>query len=891
MNGPDGRAVLANLRAVLARDRKGFGWGVWRQGGAIEAGQGHWAAGHAFLWQLAGDPAEADRARQLVEQALRAVTAQDETWLYALLAEGVALAYDLCYDAWDEAFRREVAFWLERIAWTWTHEPRDWRPQDMTVAWRDLNPYGAELVLFRAAAGTCAMAVLGDPAPYPHADRGPADPSHEPRWVPRQGLLLDLPGKHPQPDVPRIEAPPGYEPGREVPVVPFADDQPLVRWIVATVPESPDWRPFDGAKDRDPLLALGGSAAARPEAGTRFKYLEAEGRFEPLPEERLFADAYTDFRPSVDLLRPEHHERQTLDLYYAVLDNDQPRFVKLHLGPRYLWWPKVWLGGVPVRDRQVVRLGAGRIPVLIQVRLPIQQTYYPYFPALYGLTDKSGRVRTRGRRAQWHYNWTVLRDAPVRPLPKADLWMTPRLAEADDPGPPWEAGRKAWKAAGEASATAPRSLQIALRSIRRYLDEYMGEHGWLVGNSDLDEASEVLLPLAHHARVALGLDLAAGLGEGLGWAPLLGIADGMSRWQNDRGPGSLWVPVGLGAVPEAYRGVAAWFCGESGAYEQRLGHTPIYVFVNQPWAVAAEPPDGRLPLALEDQKLGGFVFRSEWDPKACYAILESARTPSRNCALGGEFAVYGFGVPWVRRSYFGGGTAYYFNRGSTNSVTVENTWPVGGAEPRHVSLGPDGSGIVSLTMDRLFWGGQPREAVAESSGPSGGAWGWGVDWGDGGPVDVGIRAVRSFAADYSGKSGAPALYVVADRFTGAGDRTKTWRATITGRTVLSEPVQPDPKGAPLVARGNAVRLGGDDGGRAALQMTFLGAEDVRPVLAAAYQFLEVRAETKGDTFLVVMTLQEGDPPPVKVEGAGASVRVAVGGRTVRFDGERIVLGE
>jgi hypothetical protein len=63
------------------------------------------------------------------------------------------------------------------------------------------------------------------------------------------------------------------------------------------------------------------------------------------------------------------------------------------------------------------------------------------------------------------------------------------------------------------------------------------------------------------------------------------------------------------------------------------------------------------------------------------------------------------------------------------------------------------------------------------------------------------------------------------------------------------------------------------------------------VLAAAHQFLEVRAETRGDSFFVIMTLQEGDPPAVKVEGAGADATVTVGGRTVGFDGEKIALGE
>jgi hypothetical protein len=39
-----------------------------------------------------------------------------------------------------------------------------------------------------------------------------------------------------------------------------------------------------------------------------------------------------------------------------------------------------------------------------------------------------------------------------------------------------------------------------------------------------------------------------------------------------------------------------------------------------------------------------------------------------------------------------------------------------------------------------------------------------------------------------------------------------------------------------------------------------------------------------------MTLQPGSPPAGKVEGEGLAATVAVGGRTVAFDGQRIVLG-
>ena len=48
--------------------------------------------------------------------------------------------------------------------------------------------------------------------------------------------------------------------------------------------------------------------------------------------------------------------------------------------------------------------------------------------------------------------------------------------------------------------------------------------------------------------------------------------------------------------------------------------------------------------------------------------------------------------------------------------------------------------------------------------------------------------------------------------------------------------------------------------------------------------------TGGDSYFVVMTFQRGDAPKVAVEGAGLDAKVTVGGRTVRFDGWRIVIG-
>jgi hypothetical protein len=50
-----------------------------------------------------------------------------------------------------------------------------------------------------------------------------------------------------------------------------------------------------------------------------------------------------------------------------------------------------------------------------------------------------------------------------------------------------------------------------------------------------------------------------------------------------------------------------------------------------------------------------------------------------------------------------------------------------------------------------------------------------------------------------------------------------------------------------------------------------------------------RIKAKGEgSFLVVITIQRGDAPPVAIQGAGMEARATVGRQTVRFDGQKIV---
>ncbi len=139
----------------------------------------------------------------------------------------------------------------------------------------------------------------------------------------------------------------------------------------------------------------------------------------------------------------------------------------------------------------------------------------------------------------------------------------------------------------------------------------------------------------------------------------------------------------------------------------------------------------------------------------------------------------------------------------------------------------------------------------------------------GGPFE----GARVLGVDYSGRSGAPAVFVVADRLTGGGEVPRTW--------VLHVGME-----AEVEAREGGFTLTGPDG--YTLEATVLYPKGLafkstgnRPVA----NFLS--ANTDGDRVEVVMTVQKGKAPDVKAGDKGLDGKVTVGGVTVTKQGDAI----
>jgi hypothetical protein len=153
--------------------------------------------------------------------------------------------------------------------------------------------------------------------------------------------------------------------------------------------------------------------------------------------------------------------------------------------------------------------------------------------------------------------------------------------------------------------------------------------------------------------------------------------------------------------------------------------------------------------------------------------------------------------------------------------------------------------------------------------------------------DNGISALRAIAVDYSGKCGAPCLFVLIDRLEGGKSKVWTWNLgdaeAVENAEVLGNTFK-------LVRGGASLRGVFVTPAKVEVKATI---NEVRAVLRKGESVLKVPSVLArgGDVFYLVATVQDAkhDPPEVKVTGTGLQAAVIVGARSVTFDGTRIVI--
>jgi hypothetical protein len=847
---PAGQKIMAELADELDREQK-YGFAFFPP--AVEHMMfGVWAAGCGFQYQLTGDRQWAERAMELGVGAMYGVYYYGGWWIHPYQIMGMAIAYDLCYDAWPEDYRNMVhAFLFQNLsdlagrteAGELLGTRRIYRfanPQDRFKC-ESARDFGAQKL--RMAAAIAALALRGDPVPMYKPP--PLDAVHV------------------------IEPATDYTPWIGTPVLPFSDGQMPARWLVNG--------PFRRGLMPDPLVELGGMAKARPEEGTLVTHDGVKLDFRtyypaganaiadgphiyPRDCNRFWGSStgggyYKGIELSKRWREQLGRHPGTDVTIFTVLHNDRERVVQAL--PNWRWNShgiRMWLNGVEVKDGELVRLKPGLYPWMCHV------------PLMGGYANQGPHLRE----------------------------YTPATHAAD-----LTAWKKAQAAFGKDGGELDKNLEVLVESARQFMADQIapdGSGGW---NNAIHE---VLLPFLLTYRHVTGKDLATG--SGVGELFVQGLRTRTSSW-DWRWPNITMQSFGL--LPDKYLPAAVWFTQQNGLGIRRP-HEAIMALTTYPYGVAAEHPAKQFALAASLPGHGLHQFSSSWDAtNGCLVQVEHAASPMASPFAFGNLGITGLGRTWVP---FRGKAYRWEEQFRHNKVTAHDHFHVQGGRLVHSDLRADGSGVISIVADTFRKG----EVAANTGGP-----GSHIVWDEQAkPV---VRMLRSVAVDYSGACGAPALIVVADRISGlTANSEKNWRLdfggaeeqtvldaktktfvvgrnvkprpgetvpTLTGTVVL--PADAEPRLVPY-GKNREVALAVLADRRISDRERVEGGASTEDAILEFDKHLDrqSRAEKKEDTvFLVVITLQPGKAPAVRPE-AGKAI---VGGVTVSFDGEKVVLAK
>ncbi|NES86066.1 MAG: hypothetical protein F6K10_34415 [Moorea sp. SIO2B7] len=397
-----------------------------------------------------------------------------------------------------------------------------------------------------------------------------------------------------------------------------------------------------------------------------------------------------------------------------------------------------------------------------------------------------------------------------------------------------------------------RLLKIAERNIKRYLTIGIGDRGFGTEGDHytIEPLVLTIIPFLQAYENVLGKDL---------------VSDSSAQWflphyvmrmvgskgklslpaygRHRSGPGGSLFALGWHTVPERFLPGVLWFFQRHFGWQ---GDKSFGIGVYGPYEAAfalrgyrndvvPKNPAEIFGRVLVDQQKGLYAFRNQWqDSNDFVASIYLKRQPlkgSWSFPDAGSFRIWGLGGKWAKA---GPSKAETKNE---NVVVVGNqgAWKdARGAKPTFFKSYPDGSGVVSLR--RYNW-------------------------------------LRSFAVDYSGASGAPGLFVVVDKFTTENSQSqdKTWVMHTEGKVTIE---------------GQSFTIKSISG--ATMQGTFVTPNKVKISFEGGENGGVIRA-TGGNPFFVVMTVQKGLAPEVQISGSGLNAQVKVGGQSISFGDDKIVL--
>jgi hypothetical protein len=320
-------------------------------------------------------------------------------------------------------------------------------------------------------------------------------------------------------------------------------------------------------------------------------------------------------------------------------------------------------------------------------------------------------------------------------------------------------------------------------------------------------------------------------------------------------PGGYLFASGLGIVPDKFLPGVLWFYNRNFGLEgdRTFGigaffpHQAAYVLQAYREDLPVKNPAEVFDKVLVDERKGFYLFRDRFAGENDFvASIYGLREPlnaSWSFEDVGSFRIWGLGGRWASPG------PSQVERENENVLIVPKIKAWKSSEPIAFSSSQDGSGMVTM---------RTKGIVLKNRQPQ-----------------AGIVNLRAFAADYSGLSGSPGLFVVVDDFITNVAAPEFAEKTWTMHT--EEKVKIEERGFLLEAKNGATMKG-----------TFIAPTKVKISYRRTEKGGTILATGKG-SFFVVMTVQKGAAPEVKIAGEDIGSIVQIGKRTIYFRDERIEL--
>ena len=844
LNTPLGKAAFRQLLAA------GYG----HDGGGGQLTARHAALG--LLYQLTGDERYAEEAishtRHQMAQKGFGFRSLGQVW--GPRWTNIALAYDLCYDAWPAGFRSEVLSYLRVGSFSGTTQM-----QKFSVC---ANNHPCSNYFSPICGGAASMALT-----YWMKPGGPPPPPG--------GTELLVP--------PKLSG----RPPEDVPIVPLVSSQQPRQWIWSGLL-------LDAASPGDMVAALGDLKTDPIRNGRTFSHAGENMSFGAI-DPRYWQGS--SLYPWVALAQEKPDCGGASMLLYTVLENHRPGFYRVHLpqqGDSLLS-----VSGTVLPDRSFVHFEEGLYPLLLAYSGQKDMVAgigaaFKFITAsreeidilLAEGADKAKREQVLYELAMAEHKATGMEGKLVTPfqMSRVNMYRSHRLLMGDG----------GFQSEGEGYT------HTSITPLR-----YAAHHWNVFGQTVTPHPDVTHFPTRYIATSAL---YPGGSSRGRVRRSSL-VSQGFNGGGGST-HGVTFISAGFRIIPEEHQPAVLWVWNKLKGVEEGKPETlanlveglatveTINTFVNYPLDMKPVHPRERITKTWRAKTKGLHVFRNAWEDQNDIILLAYAnelRTHGNCGPDAGGLRLMGFGRRWThegqgKRSGDWGNNIPLMIR---DGAVLGSSRGTGRVVDWHGE--EDGSGGVSINMDLIY------NASRGLGHDRGGVWPLKPTP----PLD--ITGIRALAVDYSGNCGAPALIVLVDKIEGGPERHWSWplpgragdmrvetdRNTFTihqGDVSLhatfvapADVTVKSPGTVDLMPTENELK-------RMKSQIRSKKERDAFTAKEQAMSFDILATAPEGASFFVVMTMQKGTPPEVTVaRGEGLRSVVAVGEKRVRFDGEKAII--